>query len=89
MLKPIYQKRFEKDLRKVKKRGFNINKLKSIILKLLSDKQLPTKNLNHKLKGEYNGYWECHIEPDWLLIYKKTSENIILVRTGTHSDLFK
>ena len=89
MLTPVYQKRFEKDIRKAKKRGKNMPKLKSIILSLLKEEPLPAKNRNHKLKGEFEGYWECHIEPDWLLIYKKTSEAIILVRTGTHSDLFK
>ena len=89
MLVPIYQKRFEKDVRQAKKRGNNMRKLKSIILQLLEEKPLPVKSRNHKLKGEFEGYWECHIEPDWLLIYKKTSEAIILVRTGSHSDLFR
>ena len=88
MLTPIYQKRFEKDIKKVKKRGLNIQKLKSVIVKLLEEEPLPTKNRNHKLKGEFKDYWECHIEPDWLLIYKKTTVAIILVRTGTHADLF-
>jgi mRNA interferase YafQ len=89
MLTPIYQKRFEKDVKKAKKRSLNMHKLKSIIVKLLEEEPLPTKNRNHKLKGEFEGYWECHIEPDWLLIYKKTPVAIILVRTGTHADLFR
>jgi mRNA interferase YafQ len=49
---------------------------------------LPIKNRNHKLKGNFKDYWECHIEPDWLLIYKLTSTEVILARTGTHADLF-
>jgi addiction module toxin, RelE/StbE family len=89
MLTPIYRKQFEKDIKKAKKRGFNVNKLKTLIVNLLEEKQLPVKNRNHKLQGDFEGYWECHIEPDWLLIYKKTPEAIILARTGTHSDLFK
>ena len=89
MLTPIYQKQFDKDVKKAKKRGNNMNKLKTIILKLLEEKPLPAKNRNHKLKGEFKDYWECHIEPDWLLIYKKIPKAIIFVRIGTHADLFK
>jgi len=89
MLPPIYHKQFEKDAKKAKKRGNNMPKLKAIILKLLEEEPLPAKNRNHKLKGEFECYLECHIEPDWLLIYKKTPEAIILVRTGTHADLFR
>ena len=89
MLTPIYHKQFAKDIKKAKKRGNNMLKLKTIILKILEEEPLPAKNRNHKLKGDFEGYWECHIEPDWLLIYKKTPEAIILVRTGTHADLFR
>ncbi|MDX8430874.1 MAG: type II toxin-antitoxin system YafQ family toxin [Candidatus Algichlamydia australiensis] len=55
---------------------------------LVSGKSLPEKYRNHKLSGNYQAYFECHIEPDWLLVYKKTSTKIILERSGTHSDLF-
>ena len=55
---------------------------------LLEQKQLPFKYKNHKLKGIFIDCWECHIEPNWLLIYKKTLLAIILVRNGTHADLF-
>lgn len=55
---------------------------------LILEKPLLEKHRNHKLKGDYVGYWECHIEPDWLLVYKKTETHIIFARTGTHSDLF-
>ena len=89
MLKPVYLKRFEKEVKKAKKRGNNMKKFKDLLVLLLNEKHLPARNSNHKLKGEFAGYWECHIEPDWLLIYKKTPTELILVRTGTHADLFR
>lgn len=56
---------------------------------LVEHKQLPQKNRNHKLQGRYKGCWECHIEPDWLLVYEKLADStIFFLRTGTHSDLF-
>lgn len=56
---------------------------------LIEEKQLPLKNKNHKLLGNYKDCWECHIEPDWLLIYRKADfKEIIFIRTGSHSDLF-
>ena len=88
MLKPNTLNRFEKDIKKAQKRGKNLKKLKSIIDMLADEIVLPAKNRNHKLQGEYNDHWECHIEPDWLLIYRKTETEIIFVRTGTHADLF-
>ncbi len=88
MLKLIYESRFEKDLEKVKKRGKDLQKLLNIVDLLIHQKPLPIKNKNHKLKGIFKDYCECHIEPDWLLIYRKTKTEIILSRTGTHSDLF-
>lgn len=88
MLKLIYEKRFEKNLQKAIKRGKDIQKLKIIVDFLVENKSLPVKNRNHKLKGTLKDYWECHIEPDWLLIYKKTETEIILSRTGSHADLF-
>jgi len=88
MFLPIYLKQFKKDVILAQKRNKNINKLKNIISLLLEESPLPLKNHNHKLKGEFSDYWECHIEPDWLLIYKKTKTEIILIRTGSHSDLF-
>ena len=88
MLKIISEGKFEKDLAKAAKRGKNMNKFKEIISLLIENKPLPKKNRNHKLLGNYKDCWECHIEPDWLLIYKKTSTSIILSRTGSHADLF-
>jgi len=88
MLKLQAKKQFEKDLVKAKKRGKDITKIDNIIIQLLKSQPLPAKNRDHKLQGNFEGFWECHIEPDWLLIYKKTATEIILTRTGTHSDLF-
>lgn len=65
-----------------------MEKLKIVSDLLLGEKPLPPKYRNHRLQGEYIGTWECHIEPDWLLVYKKTSTEIVFVRMGTHSDLF-
>lgn len=80
--------KFEKNIAVCKRRKYNIQKLKEIIKLLSQNIPLPLHNKNHKLKGNYVGYWECHIEADWLLIYKKTNTHLILSRTGTHSDLF-
>jgi mRNA interferase YafQ len=65
-----------------------MSKIKTIIEALIEEKPLAAKHKNHKLKGDYVGYWECHIEPDWLLVYKKDDQHIYFARTGTHSDLF-
>lgn len=88
MLQIIYQTRFKKDLDIAVKRGKDLEKFKKIVTTLLADKPLPIKNRNHRLKGEFADYWECHIEPDWLLIYKRTPTELILARMGTHADLF-
>lgn len=89
MLTPIYTKQFEKDLSSQKKRGKDIEKLKAVFEILVNEKNLPEKNKNHKLSGTYAGRWECHIESDWLLIYKIEGNDITFERTGTHSDLFR
>lgn len=88
---PIYTKRFEKDVKKVIKRGKNINKLKTIIVKLVNNELLDKAHKDHSLIGNYQGRRECHIESDWLLIYKLIPEDdaIVFERTGTHSDLFR
>lgn len=89
MLKISTTKQFEKDVLRAKKRGQDIKKLIAVIEKLEQNIDLPPKNRNHKLKGNYADRWECHINPDWLLIYKKTKKEIRLERTGSHADLFK
>lgn len=79
-----------KDLKLARKRGLDESKLNEIIIKLISDEILPPKNKDHSLTGNYKGFRECHIQPDWLLIYSRdvTIKIITLVRPGAHSDLF-
>jgi mRNA interferase YafQ len=80
---------FRKDWKRAHKRGYDVSKLVTIIRKLQLGGALPASNRAHPLKGEWKGYWDCHIEPDWLLIYKVTDDEIRLARTGTHADLFE
>jgi len=88
MLQPIYTKRFERDLKRSKRRGKDLEKLKYVIRRLVSEEVLEAYYLDHPLVGNYKGRRECHIEPDWLLIYKRDEDKIIFERIGTHSDLF-
>ena len=80
---------FRKDVRRAHRRGYDLRKLGAIIEKLQRGEALPASNRAHPLKGEWKGYWDCHIEPDWLLIYKLTADELRLARTGTHADLFE
>jgi mRNA interferase YafQ len=88
MLTPIFENSFNKDIKRLKKRGKDMEKLKAVIEKLLAGEQLDLKYKDHALTGNYDGYRDCHIEPDWLLIYKITETELFLVRSGSHSDLF-
>ena len=87
-VKPTSQ--FKKDYKLAMKRGLDISLLEDIIAKLALGESLPEKNRDHALNGNWNGYQECHILPDWLLIYKLEDNILILTlaRTGTHSNLF-
>ena len=82
--------RFQKDLKKAQKRGLNLELLAEVIKKLAAGEELPPRNRDHALIGDYSGCRECHIQPDWLLIYEAEQEELFLylIRTGTHSDLF-
>lgn len=80
--------KFKKDYKLCKKRGCNMDLLKKIIDTLAIPETLPSKNGDHDLKGNYINKRECHITPDWLLIYRVEGERLMLYRTGTHSDLF-
>lgn len=88
MLKPIYTRQFAKDMKKMQKRGKLSKKIKNIMRDLVNEISLGGKYRDHKLIGYYKGRRECHVEADWLLIYKTTEQEIIFERTGTHSDLF-
>ena len=82
--------RFKKDLKTIIKRGYNVQLLKDVVGLLVAGIPLPEKNKDHVLTGNWTGHKECHIAPDWLLIYKIDNDVLILtlIRTGTHSDLF-
>lgn len=81
---------FKKDYKLAKKRGLKITLLDAVIETLASGGTLPEKNRDHALSGDYEGYRECHIASDWLLIYRIEDDVLVLVlsRTGSHSDLF-
>ena len=81
--------RFEKDLKKMIKRGKDKEKIKEVMKSLIEGKELSDRYRDHQLVGTYANRRECHIEPDWLLIYKLNEDEIIFERTGTHSDLFR
>ena len=89
MLNPSYTRQFERDLKLMLKRQKRAEKIKEVITQLVEEVPLEERFRNHKLVGNYIGRWECHIEPDWLLVYKKAAGEIIFERTGTHSDLFE
>jgi len=80
--------RFLKDIKLAKKRNLNIQKLEKIIALLCENNDLPKQCRPHPLSGNWDSFWECHIEADWLLIYRIREEELELARTGTHSDLF-
>ena len=86
---PSYTKQFAKDIKRMEKRRKSPEKIKKVIKKLVNEERLDANYKDHKLIGNYKGRRECHIEPDWLLIYKITGSGIIFERTGTHSDLFE
>lgn len=90
MRKIFFTSQYKKDLKLALKRNLPEEKLNEVIIMLATDTPLPSSNQDHPLKGVYKGNRECHIQPDWLLIYSKDdSLNLLsLVRTGTHSDLF-
>ena len=90
MLKIVLSNRFKKDLKIAKKRGLNLELLKTVVNTLASGQKLDRQYRDHDLTGEYAGFRECHMQPDWLLVYRIEQEELelFLFRTGTHSDLF-
>ena len=86
----VFTTRMKRDLKLMKKRGKDISKLETVLDILLSGEDLPEKYKDHQLKGEMREFRECHIEPDWLLVYRKEDDNLILyaTATGSHADLF-
>ncbi|MBW6521311.1 MAG: type II toxin-antitoxin system YafQ family toxin [Desulfoarculaceae bacterium] len=88
MFIPVYTSQFEKDVKQAKRRGKNMEKVKIIASTLLIGELLDPLHRDHRLIGNFHGRRECHIESDWLLIYKVEDARIIFERMGTHSDLF-
>ena len=88
MREPVRSTAFKKDVKRADKRGKDMAKLRAIVLMLLDDQPLEPRHRDHPLKGEWIGYRDLHIEPDWLLLYQLTETELHLARTGTHADLF-
>ena len=88
MLTIVRKSRFKKDFKKLQSSGKDLQKLAEIILLLAHEEELPERNRDHALIGNYAGCRECHISPDWLLIYQTNETELTLVRTGSHSELF-
>ena len=92
MLIPVRSTQFKRDVRKAKKRGRDLGKLRALLASLIRQESLTARRLDHPLRGIWKGYREAHIEPDWLLIHRihrVTKNELRLVRTGSHADLFK
>ena len=90
MYKLIYSNKFKKSLKKCEKRGLNVELLRETLNILVETGTLPAKYRPHKLVGKYAGAWECHITPDWLLVWEQYDDELLLllIDTGSHSDLF-
>lgn len=89
MKKPVFTSQFARDIKRMKKRGKDLIKMKALIEELLAGLPLNPRYHDHSLIGPFKGRRECHIEPDWLLIYTLTRDEVILERTGRHADLFE
>ena len=88
MLDPVRSTAFKKDVKRADKRGRDMAKLKAVILQLIEGAPLEPHHRDHPLKGNWLGYRDLHVEPDWVLIYRASETELFLARTGTHSDLF-
>ena len=89
MLEIVFKSQFKKDFKKLKFSGKNLQELQAVIDALQKSKQLDPTYHDHELKGNWRGYRECHIQSDWLLIYQQMPTMLVLVRTGSHSELFE
>jgi len=89
MLAVVRTNQFKKDVKKAGKRGKDLDKLKTLIRLLMHPTPLPAAYQDHPLRGNWKGYRDAHIEPDWLLLYRVEGDELLLARTGTHADLFQ
>ena len=88
MLIPVRSTQFRRDIRRAQKRGKDLGKLQLPLTALIQQAPLPARYRDHSLRGNWQSYREFHIEPDWLLIYRVKGDELQLVRTGSHADLF-
>ncbi len=88
-LTPVYTTAFKKDFKRLEKRGVDQEKLRRVIKLLLAEIPLEEQYRDHPLRGKFAGARDCHIEPDWVLIYAVVENGLRLIRTGSHTDLFK
>ncbi len=89
MLVAVRAGRFKRDVKRLQKRGKNLTKLKEVLLLLLEEKPLPPHYRDHPLRGDWDGFRDLHIVPDWLLLYRIRDDELQLARTGSHADLFR
>ena len=89
MLVPVRSAQFKRDVKRVQKRGKDMARLKTLLTLLIEQSPLPAAYLDHPLRGDWKGYRDAHIEPDWLLLYRVQGNELHLARTGSHADLFK
>lgn len=88
MLTPVWSGRFKRDVKRAEQRGKDMTKLKSVLSLLIEERSLPAAYGDHPLKGDWKGFRDLHIEPDWLLVYRIAGGELRLARTGAHADLF-
>ena len=89
MRTPVYTRQFGRDVKRLRRRGRDFEEFRVVVRALVAGEPLDAAYREHKLVGPFKGRRECHVEPDWLLIYKVTRGSIIFERTGTHADLFR
>ncbi len=89
MLVAVRSGRFKRDVKRLQKRGKDLTKLRSALMLLLEEKPLPPQYRDHSLRGDWEGFRDLHIEPDWLLLYRIRDGELQLARTGSHADLFR
>lgn len=89
MLTPVRTSQFKRDVKRVKKRDKDMSKLRTLLTLLMDQSPLPDTYQDHPLRGNWNGYRDAHIEPDWLLLYRVVGNKLQLARTGSHADIFQ
>ena len=88
MLTPVWSGRFKRDVKRAEQRGKDMTKLKSVLSSLIEERSLPAAYGDHPLKGDWKGFRDLHIEPDWLMVKRIDGRELRLARTGAHADLF-